>query len=88
MRPPLVFALPGFASLRIGGDGVETAELAVDRFPNDELRVRLAADVAGRRCALIGSVAPPGDDLVGMLLSTDTLRRHRAASVTAVTTDR
>ena len=80
----LVYALPGFAALRPAGDEIEAAELAVDRFANDEARIRLLTDPHGRDCAVIGSVAPPAEQLVAFLLAADTLRRHGAASVVAV----
>jgi len=81
---PLVFALPGFAALRPAGEEIEPGALTVDRFANGEMRIRLLTDPSGRHCALVGSVAPPAGQLVTFLLAADTLRRHRAGSVTAV----
>jgi ribose-phosphate pyrophosphokinase len=76
----MLFVLPGFDRLAPGARD----DMRVQRFPNGELHITLGCDVADRRCALIGSVAPPDDQLVTFTLAADTLRRHGARAVTAV----
>lgn len=79
----IAFALPGFASL-LPKDSVATGRLLVERFPNRELSLRLETDVDGQPCVLVGSVAPPDEQLLGLLLAADTLQRHGATEVAAL----
>jgi len=62
----------------------QRGELAVERFPNGELRVEVKAEVRGQECSLIGSVSPPEERLVSFLLASHTLRSEGAAEVVAV----
>jgi ribose-phosphate pyrophosphokinase len=79
---PIVFALRGHG--RFAAAGAETGSCTLTRFPNRELIARLATPVAGRRCVVIGSVAPPESQLARLTLLVHTLRRAGAASVTAL----
>ena len=56
----------------------------VERFDNGKLAIRLSEDVEGRDCFLLGTVAPPADELVALLLAADSLGRHGARSVHAL----
>jgi ribose-phosphate pyrophosphokinase len=79
---PVVFALRGYG--RFAGAGVETGMCVLARFPNRELIARLATPVTGRRCIVIGSLAPPEAQLAQLTLLVHTLRRAGARSVTAL----
>jgi ribose-phosphate pyrophosphokinase len=83
-KGPLIVALPGFEQLGRSLAGVETVVPEVERFENGEIEVRLEAPVADRDCQLLGTVAPPGDRLVELLLGADTLLRNGARSLMAV----
>jgi ribose-phosphate pyrophosphokinase len=78
----MVLTLPGFD--QILGPGLDSHALEPARFANGELVIRLPQAVAGRACALVGSVAPPEQRLVTLLLAADTLKRHGAVHVSAV----
>lgn len=83
----LAFALPQSCHLlpREGEvPGVSVGRAAIERFANSELYVDLQTDVDGRRCAVIGTLAPPDSQVLELLLLGDTLRRHGAAELTAV----
>lgn len=80
---PACFALPGFESMLPAGRA-ETGGLAVDRFANGELSVHVEGEVAGRPCVLLGSVAPPDEQLLAVALAADTLRMEGATRVTAL----
>jgi ribose-phosphate pyrophosphokinase len=84
-RPsPLLLPLTGFEALGRQVPGVELLVPEVERFENGEIEVRLPATVDERSCHLLGTVAPPGDQLVELLLAADTLRRDGARSLDAV----
>lgn len=83
MTAQLVFPMPGFDSFTEGIEPTE-ADLEVERFGDDELRVRVHGSVGGRECAVIGSVSPPGDNLLALMLAAETLKAHGAHQVTAV----
>ncbi|HEX6228534.1 MAG TPA: ribose-phosphate diphosphokinase [Solirubrobacterales bacterium] len=80
---PIHFALPGFERL-LPGAPLEVGRLVVERFPNRELSVRVEAEVGGRPCVLLGSVAPPDGQMLSLTLAADTLKRLGAARLVAL----
>ncbi len=54
------------------------------RFPDGELWLELDRPVAGERCAVLGSLAPPDEQMLTTLLLADTARRAGARQVIAV----
>lgn len=57
----------------------------VKRFPDDELYVRLPADVKGREVIYVNSLQPdPNSSLMESFLSIDAIRKHEAKRVVAV----
>ena len=83
MTAPLVFPMPGFERL-VERPTTSEADLEVSRFGDEELRVRVHGHVGGRDCVIVGSVSPPADSLLGLLLATETLKAHGAHTLTAV----
>jgi ribose-phosphate pyrophosphokinase len=81
--PPLLLPFPGFEQLA-AASGLEILPPVVERFDNGELAIRLSEAVEGRDCFLLGTVAPPADELVALLLAADSLGRHGARSVHAL----
>jgi ribose-phosphate pyrophosphokinase len=84
----LLVALPAYQQLRedmlaCGPPSLARGECAFERFAGGELRMRLQRPVTGRRCAVLGSLAPPDTQLLSVLLAADTLRREGAHSVIA-----
>ena len=84
----LVFALPSHrALLPVDLDAASAPELGRwrrGRFPDGELWAELDDDVAGRDCALLGSLAPPDEQTLTTLLLADTLRRAGARRILAL----
>lgn len=80
---PVSFALPGFQAMLPEAPG-ETGRLLVERFANRELSLSIEADVAGRPCVLLGSVAPPDEQMLALALAADTLNREGASRVTGL----
>jgi phosphoribosylpyrophosphate synthetase len=78
----IVFCLPQHrVLLPVGLDGASDPALGrcrLGRFPDGELWLELEDPVAGRDCALLGSLAPPGEQTLSTLLLADTLRRAGA----------
>ena len=82
--PPLVFSMPGHEALLRDARDIPAGSFTIGRFPNQELHARVESHVAGRDCAVVGSIAPPDEQLTSLLLVADTLAKERAASVTAL----
>jgi ribose-phosphate pyrophosphokinase len=70
--------------VRPTGPGFEPGRLMPHRFANGELEIRLGAPVSGRDCLLVGSVAPPSEQMLELLLAANTLRRQSAQTVAAL----
>ena len=59
-------------------------EFRVGRFDNGEMFIQLDTPVAGEPCLVLGSIAPPEEQLFSTLLLAHTLRKEGAKQVTAV----
>lgn len=65
--------------------GAPLAERTLDRFPNNEVRVRLEENVVGKVVIVVQSLSPPvHDHLMELLLLADAARRQAARIVMAV----
>jgi ribose-phosphate pyrophosphokinase len=62
----------------------QRGDFLLARFPNQELTLTLLTPVAGEHCLVLGSTAPPDENLMSLLLLCDTLKRRGAAKVTAM----
>ena len=84
----IVFCLPQHrVLLPVGLDGASDPALGrcrLGRFPDGELWLELEDPVAGRDCALLGSLAPPDEQTLSTLLLADTLRRAGARRIIAL----
>ena len=56
----------------------------LSRFANGELHCLLKTAVARKHCLILGSIAPPDENLLSFLLLADTCKKEKAASVTAL----
>ena len=63
---------------------VPEGRAVVGRFANGELHARVETPVTGQDAVLLGSVAPPDEDLLATLLLAHTLVKERARSLTAL----
>jgi len=73
----LAAALAPLAELRRG-------RAVIGRFPNGELHATVETPVAGQECLLLGSVAPPDEDLLATLLLAHTLVKEGAGTLTVL----
>jgi len=85
---PLLFCLSSHTSLlgdALDGDSrCEVAECEPSRFANGEVYLRLDRPAAGRPCGVFGSLAPPDEQMLSVLLLAHTLKREEARCVIAV----
>ncbi len=88
MKSPLIFTLSHHSSLLSGAESgrqaFAPARCEVARFSNGELYLRLGAPVADCVCGLLGSLAPPDEEVLSVLLLAHTLRREGAQRVIAL----
>lgn len=80
----VAFALPGFEHLLQPVPPVERGHVVLRHFPNGELHAELDRSVTDRDCVLVGSLAPPAEQVQGLLLAADTLKRQGARRVRAI----
>ncbi|MCL4416710.1 MAG: ribose-phosphate diphosphokinase, partial [Actinobacteria bacterium] len=59
-------------------------KFALDRFPNNELCVKLQTHTMERDCIVLGNIAPPDSNLVSFLLLCHTLQKENAYKITAL----
>ncbi len=64
--------------------GVQSGQFHAVRFENGELHMTIETTVAGRHCVILGSIAPPDQQMLAMLLLAHTLKKERARRVTAI----
>ena len=56
----------------------------ISRFENGELHVHVEAPVIGQHCVVLGSIAPPDEQLLSALLLAHTLKKEGGRQVSAV----
>jgi len=84
-RPHLArFALPGFEALLPPAAGRESGRVTVARFANRELTVSVDGEVADACCLVLGSIAPPDEQMLALAMTADALKRQGAERVVAL----
>src|SRR5713226_7237256 len=63
---------------------LKAGEFAVNRYANEELCVSVATPVSGEHCVILGSVAPPDDRMLSVMLLAHTLKKEGARRVTGL----
>ncbi len=56
----------------------------VNRFPNQELFIKLHTNVENKDCLVLGSITPPDENLISLLLLSHTLKKEGAFKITAI----
>ena len=83
----ILFALEAFQGLAAAlekATGLTLGRFRVARFENGELHVAVQTSVANEDCIILGSIAPPDEQLLSVLLLAHTLKKERARRVTAI----
>lgn len=63
---------------------LQPGTFGIARFENGELHGHVETPVDGQHCVVLGSIAPPDEQLLSALLLAHTLKKERASQVTAV----
>jgi len=63
---------------------LRTGEFRIARFDNGEMLATVHTAVAAEHCAILGSIAPPDEQLLSTLLLAHTLKKEGADKVTAI----
>lgn len=63
---------------------VEVGRFNVGRYANQELHASIEASVSGEVCVIVGTIAPPDERLLSVLLLADTLKKEGADKITVV----
>jgi ribose-phosphate pyrophosphokinase len=59
-------------------------EFTITRFENQELHASVQGPISGENCFILGSIAPPDDQLLSLMLLAHTLKKGGAEKITAV----
>ena len=88
MSAPIIFPLPDHRALLprgvTGDSNPASGNSTFARFANGELHLRIESPVATRACAVLGSLAPPDEQMLSVLLMAHTLKREGARRVFAL----
>ncbi len=85
--PLRLFPFPNyqvFAESLLQLPSAQIEQFSLKRFANGELSIELAPPVRNDPCMVIGSIAPPDEQLLAMLLLCDTLAKEGAADILAL----
>lgn len=82
----ILFSLPEYRELARQIQilpSIEYGQFQVRRFDNQELHAAIQTPVARQHCFVLGSIAPPGEQALSLLLLAHTLKKEGAQRVTA-----
>lgn len=81
----ILFALPQYKSMgqELAKEipGLDFEKIAIMRFSNAEIYITVTSKVTGERCVILGSLAPPDEQLLAINLLSHTLKRKGAKQV-------
>ena len=83
----LLFVFPPYAE--IGSElasslGIRLGQFSLDRFPNQELHAAIESSVVNEECLILGTIAPPDEQLLSTLLLSHTLKKEGARHIIAL----
>jgi len=83
----VLFAFEAFQSMAAGLQNLlqlQGAMFSLSRFVNGEMHLDIQTWATGERCLILGSIAPPDDQLLATLLLAHTLKKEKAREITAI----
>lgn len=84
----LLFTMPGYeamgAALAARLPGLQQAHYVAARYKNGELHIALQTAVVRQACLVLGTIAPPDENLLTMLLLGHTIKKEGAGQLTAL----
>jgi ribose-phosphate pyrophosphokinase len=63
---------------------LQAGRFTVGRYDNQELHASVEGLVSGEHCLILGTIAPPDERLLSVMLLAQTLKKERADTITAV----
>lgn len=63
---------------------VQGGRFTVSRYANQELRAKIEESVTDEHCLVLGTIAPPDECLLSVLLLAETLEKEGAHKITAL----
>lgn len=63
---------------------LQVGQFAIARYDNQELHANVQGSVSGEHCLVLGSIAPPDEQMLSLMLLAHTLKKGGAGKVTAV----
>src|SRR5579872_1951057 len=82
-----LFTFPAFESIAQQLRTIASVQMrrfTVGRYANLELHASIEASVSGEHCVILGTIAPPDECLLSILLLAETLKKEGAGKITAV----
>jgi len=82
-----LFVFPAYAAMggKLGTSlGIPLGQFSIDRFPNHELHAVIQTEVANEECLILGTIAPPDEQLLSTLLLSHTLKKEGACAIIAL----
>ena len=83
----IVFVLPTHATMGkelAAALGIRPGQYSLERFANQELHAALQTNVLHEECLVLGSIAPPDEQLLSTLLLSHTLKKEGARNIIAL----
>lgn len=83
----VLFAFEAFQSMAAGLQNLlqlQGGMFSLSRFENGEMHLDIQTWATGERCLILGSIAPPDDQLLATLLLAHTLKKEKAREITAI----
>jgi ribose-phosphate pyrophosphokinase len=83
----ILFVFPAYEAMgrKLGISlGIPPGQFSIDRFPNHELHAVIQTEVANEECFILGTIAPPDEQLLSILLLSHTLKKEGARAIVAL----
>src|SRR5512137_742363 len=63
---------------------LQVSHFAIGRYENQGLHAKVQTKVSGQHCLVLGSITPPDEQMLSLMLLAHTLKKGGATKVTAV----
>jgi ribose-phosphate pyrophosphokinase len=83
----ILFSLSGYENIAQqlrAAASVQIGRFSIRRYANQELHALIEASVSGEYCVILGTIAPPDESLLSVLLLAETIKKEGAGKITAV----
>jgi ribose-phosphate pyrophosphokinase len=83
----ILFVFPEYAYMErelTALPGIRIGHCCLDRFPNQELHATIQTDEAIEECLILGTIAPPDEQILSTLLLSHTLKKEGAHRIIAL----